>query len=142
MGNIPEPKLFDDGNVVVNLSLAYKRKLRYAERKAKDIKSGEEETDWFGLEIWGQTAEFVSKYVDKGARIGIIGSLQVDEWQDKETGDKRSRPKVIVRDFELLETKAEAEMRRSNNRGSSFYTEDDDDDVYDPSRGSSGGFFN
>ena len=142
MGNIPEPKLFDDGNVVVNLSLACKRKLHYAERKAKDIKSGEEETDWFGLEIWGQTAEFVSKYVDKGARIGIIGSLQVDEWQDKETGDKRSRPKVIVRDFELLETKAEAEMRRSNNRGSSFYTEDDDDDVYDPSRGSSGGFFN
>jgi len=141
VGNTPEPRYFDDGNVVVNLSLACRRKLHYIERQSEGIKSGEEETDWYTLEIWGQTAEFVSKYVDKGARVGVVGSLQVDDWKDKETGEQRCSVKCIVQDVEILETKAEAELRRSNQRGSSFYTTDDDDDVYDPSRGSAGGFF-
>lgn len=144
VGNNPEPRYFDDGNVVVNLSLACQRNYHYAERQANGIKSGEEETDWYGLEIWGQTAEFVSKYVDKGARIGVIGSLQIDQWADKETGEKRSRAKCIVRELDILETRAEAEARRSNQRGASFYTSSDtatDDDLYDPSRGSQGGFF-
>jgi single-strand DNA-binding protein len=84
------------------------------ERQALGIKSGEEETDWYGLEIWGQTAEFVSKYVDKGARVGVIGSLQVDEWIDKESGETRSKAKVIIREFDILKSKAEADLRRFN----------------------------
>ena len=138
VGNNPEPRYFDDGKVVVNLSLACRRKYHYIERQALNIKSGEEETDWYGLEIWGVTAEFVSKYVDKGARVGVIGSLDVDTWLDKETGEPRSKPKVIVREFDILETKAEADARRSKQRGPSFYTSTDD---YNPSTNSSGGFF-
>lgn len=49
VGNSPEPRYFDDGKVVVNLSLACRRKYHYAERAALGIKSGEEETDWYGL---------------------------------------------------------------------------------------------
>lgn len=90
-------------------------------------------------ELWGQTAEYVSKYIDKGARVGVVGTLQIDEWSDSETGQKRNKAKVIVREFDLLETKAEADLRRQNTRGPSLYT--GDDDVYDPSTGSSGGFF-
>lgn len=157
IGNDPEPRYFDDGKVVVNLSLACKRKYHNMERKALNIKSGDEETDWYGLEIWGQTAEFVSKFVDKGARVGVIGSLQVDQWIDKQTGETREKAKVIVRDFDVLETKAEANLRRGggsgngnsggsgNGRGPSFYTKDDDDDDnnddYNPASGGAGGFF-
>lgn len=138
VGNAPEPKYFDDGKVVVNLSLACRRKYHYSERQTLDIKSGEEETDWYSLEIWGQTAEFVSKYVDKGGRVGVIGGLQIDEWNDKETGEKRNKAKVVVREFDILESKAEADLRRQNSRGPSF----GDDDEYKPSSGSAaGGFF-
>ena len=49
-----------------------------------------------------------------GARVGVIGSLQVDEWIDKETGEPRSKPKVIVRECDILESKAEADLQRSN----------------------------
>ena len=94
---------------------------------------------FFWSELWGQTAEYVSKYVDKGARVGVVGTLQIDEWSDSETGEKRNKPKVIVREFDILETKAESDLRRQNSRGSSYYVADDD--VYDPSGGSSGGFF-
>jgi hypothetical protein len=52
VGNTPEARYFDDGKVVVNLSLASRRKYHGTERKTKNIKMGEEETDWYGLEIW------------------------------------------------------------------------------------------
>jgi len=140
VGNSPEPRYYE-GNVVVNLSLACQRNYHYAERQDQDMKNGDEETDWYGLEIWGRTAEFVSKYVEKGSRIGVIGTLQIDEWLDKQTGEKQSRAKCIVRELDILESRAEAEARRSGQRGTSFYSSDDDDDLYDPSRGIQGGFF-
>ena len=140
VGNIPEPRNFDDGNVVVNLSLACQRNYNSVERQIQGIKSGDEETDWYALEVWGRTAEFVSKYVEKGQRIGVIGTLQVDEWQDK-TGVKQLKAKCIVRELEILETKSEAEARRSSQRGASFFTSDKDDDLYDPARGNQGGFY-
>ena len=92
----------------------------------------------------GQTAEFVSKYVDKGARIGIVGQLQVDSWTDKATGEARNRAKIVVRDLDILESRAEAELRRGEKqqRGRSFYAEDDDDEDFSgPSKAGTGGFF-
>jgi single-stranded DNA-binding protein len=87
----------------------------------------------------GQTAEFVAKYVDKGARIGVVGQLQVDTWIDKNTGEKRSKPKIIVRDLDMLETKAEAEFRRSGRRRS--VNDDEDEDLDGPFKAGSGDFF-
>lgn len=143
VGNDPEPRYLDDGKCVVNLSLATRRKYHSMDRAQKDIKWGEEETDWYGLEIWGQTAEFVTKYVDKGARIGVIGSLQIDDWTDKATGEPRSRPKVIVRELDILETKYEAETRRSSRGGKASYGDADsvDQDEAWPSSAGSGDFF-
>ena len=149
IGNYPEPRYFDDGKVVVNLSLASRRKYHSLERVAENIKSWEdEETEWYGLEIWGQTAEFVTQFVDKGARVGVIGSLQVDEWTDRETGEPRQRAKIVVRDFDLLETRAEAEARRSGRGGGggSSYGNNNNSNNSQNSDGfspaGSGGFFN
>lgn len=142
VGNDPDPRYFDDGKVVLNLSLAVRRKYHGLERKAYNIKSGEEETDWYGLEIWGRDAEYAAKYVTKGARIGVVGSLQLDEWTDKATGEPRNAAKIIVKDLDILETRVESELRQSNKRGPSFYTSDDDDDDDDePFSAGSGGFF-
>lgn len=52
VGNSPEARYFDDGKVVVNLSMASRRKYHGMDRKTNNIKTGEEETDWYGLEIW------------------------------------------------------------------------------------------
>jgi single-strand DNA-binding protein len=143
VGNDPEPRYFDDGKVVVNINLASARKYVIQERLCRDIKYGEEETDWYGLEIWGQTAEFVSKYVDKGMRISVIGTLQIDEWSDPETGEMRCKAKVIVREVDLLESRVETEQRRSKRSGSSSFSEEGpSDDVYYGKRlGSSDSFF-
>jgi Single-strand binding protein family len=52
VGNTPEARYFDDGKVVVNLSLATQRKYHVMDRKISNIKPGDEETDWYGLEVW------------------------------------------------------------------------------------------
>ena len=52
VGSDASPRYFDDGKVVVNISLAVKRKYHGLEWQAEEIKAGEEETDWYGLEIW------------------------------------------------------------------------------------------
>ena len=82
----------------------------------------------------------MTKYVDKGARVGVIGQLQVDTWNDKETGEARNRAKIVVRDFDLLESRAEADLRRKGGRRS-FSRGDEDDEDFNPSKAGSGGFF-
>mmetsp|Transcript_4393 Transcript_4393/g.6705 ORF Transcript_4393/g.6705 Transcript_4393/m.6705 type:complete len:258 (+) Transcript_4393:117-890(+) len=111
IGQQPEPRYFDDGKVVLRLSLACRRKYHPLERLVRGIKSGEEETDWFNLELWGRDAEYAGKYVTKGARVGITGSLSIDSWSDRLTGEERSGHKVVVKHLDILESKAEAEMR-------------------------------
>jgi single-strand DNA-binding protein len=81
----------------------------------------------------------VAKYVDKGARIGVVGQLQIDSWTDKASGEERNRAKVIVRDLDILESRAEADLRRSGRRAP--YS--DEDDFGDgPISAGTGGFFN
>jgi single-strand DNA-binding protein len=148
VGNDPDPRYFDDGKVVVNLSLAVRRKYQSLERRAQNIQ--EDATDWFNLEIWGRDAEYASKYVSKGSRIGVSGSLAVDSWIDRMSGEKRSKCTILVRDLDILETKAEAELRRGG-AVTSFSQEgkqrerqsdgDDSNDFLGPFSAGTGGFF-
>jgi single-stranded DNA-binding protein len=81
----------------------------------------------------------VAKFVDKGARIGVVGQLQIDSWTDKASGEERNRAKVIVRDLDILESRAEADLRRSGRRAS-YSDEDEFEDG--PMSAGTGGFFN
>lgn len=179
VGNPPEARYFDaplnnnsnnKPNVVVTMSLALPRYYSAWEREQYGIEYGQEETEWYNLEVWGVLAEFALKNVQKGARIGIVGSIDTDYYRNKNTNNLSTSPKVLVQDLDILESKMEADSRRNNNnygnnnsnyggnnmsnnygnnnrnddRGPSFYTDDDDDeDLYDPSGGggSAGGFF-
>ena len=144
IGQNPEPRYFDDGKVVLRLSLAVKRKYHPLERQARNIAYGEEETDWFNLELWGRDAEYAGRYVTKGARVGITGSLNVDTWNDKVTGDPRKSNKIVVKHLDILESRAEAELRQGNRGTYQKYNRKDDDYDNDdgPSSAGSGGFFN
>lgn len=108
MGSDPQPTYFEDGSCVVNISMAVKRRYNPLERKVRNIKFGEEETDWFPLEIWGSNAEYVRKFVKKGMRVGVQGELTVDHWNDKTTGEARERAKVFVRSIDILQSKSES----------------------------------
>ncbi len=97
-GRDPEVRYFESGTVVANLSLA-------VNRRSKD-----EEPDWFNLEIWGRQAQIAADYVKKGALLGVIGSLKMDHWKDRSTGEDRSKPVIRVDRLELLGSRRDNTM--------------------------------
>ena len=92
-GRDPEVRYFESGTMVANLTLAVNRRNR------------EEEPDWFNLEIWGRQAQIAADYVKKGSLLGIIGSLKLDHWKDRNSGEDRSKPVIRVDRLELLSSK-------------------------------------
>jgi len=141
VGNPPEARYFDNPlegnnkpNVVVKMSLALPRYYSAWEREQYGIEYGQEETEWYNLEIWGNLAEFALKNVEKGARIGVVGSIGTDYYRNKETDLLSTNPKLLVQDLDILESKMEADARRNKNN----YNSNNGNNSY----GGSGGNFN
>lgn len=69
--------------------------------------SGErkEETTFVDCEAWEKKAENIAKFFSKGKPIFVEGRLKLDTWQDKESGQNRSKLKVVVDNFEFVESK-------------------------------------
>ncbi|MGB5134011.1 MAG: single-stranded DNA-binding protein [Prochlorococcaceae cyanobacterium] len=94
-GRDPETRFFESGSVVTNLSLAVNRPSR------------DEEPDWFNLEIWGKQAQVAADYVRKGSLIGVVGRMTSEQWTDRTTGERRSKPVVKVDRLALLGSRAD-----------------------------------
>lgn len=102
MGNLtrdPELRHLPSGMAVAAMGLAVSR--RY---KDKDGQT-QEETTFVDCDAWGRTGEMISQYFQKGRPILIEGRLRLDEWQDKTTGDKRSKLKVVVENFYFVDSR-------------------------------------
>lgn len=67
-------------------------------------KSGEkqERTTFVDCTAWAKTAEIIGEHLSKGKPIFICGKLQTDQWEDKTSGQKRSKLKVVVDKFEFV----------------------------------------
>jgi single-strand DNA-binding protein len=91
MGNTtrsPELKYTQSGMAVVELGLAVNEKRKNA--------SGEwvDEAVFVDVTLWGKTAEIAGEHVQKGQQILIEGRLKLDTWNDRNTGEKRSKLRV------------------------------------------------
>ena len=53
-------------------------------------------------EVWGKQAEIVEKYATKGGVVYVEGRLRNDTWEDKQTGQKKSRTKIVCDKIQLL----------------------------------------
>ena len=68
----------------------------------KQTNNRREETTFVDVTLWGRQAEVAGEYLSKGRSVLIEGRLQLDQWQDKETGQKRSKLKVIGETMTML----------------------------------------
>lgn len=66
----------------------------------------EDITDFINCKAVGKTAEFIDRYVTKGQKIGVSGSIQQDVWEDKER-EKHYRTYVFVNRVDFAESKRE-----------------------------------
>ena len=73
-------------------------------RKWNDKATGEQKEDvcFIDCRCYGKQAETLHKYVHKGDQLYIEGRLQLDTWDDKQTGAKRSKHRVFVQSFQFL----------------------------------------
>jgi single-strand DNA-binding protein len=61
-----------------------------------DAGQKQEETTFVDLTLWGKTAETAAQYVGKGSQVHVEGRLKLEEWQDKNTGEKRTKMIVVA----------------------------------------------
>ena len=67
----------------------------------KFAKEGQQKADFINVICFGKVAENLVKYQGKGSQIGVIGSLNIDQYQDQE-GNNRTFTKVVANEIELL----------------------------------------
>jgi len=100
VGNVtrdPEVRFTPGGTAVTDIGLAVNR--FWMDKSTNERK---EETTFIDVTLWGRTAEVAGEYLAKGRPCLIEGRLQLDQWDDKETGQKRSKLKVVGDTLQLL----------------------------------------
>jgi single-strand DNA-binding protein len=112
LGKDPETRRLQSGDPVVNLSIATSESWR-------DKASGErkEKTEWHRVVIFNKNlAEVAEKYLRKGAKVYVEGSLQTRKWSDKDGVEKYST-EVVLQNF-----RGELTMLDSRGEGGSAMT--------------------
>jgi single-strand DNA-binding protein len=99
IGNLtrdPEIKYTPKGTAIAAFGLAVNRNYT--------TETGEkrEEVTFIDLEAYARLAEIIGEYCKKGRPIFVEGRLKLDQWDDKQSGQKRSKMKVVVETMQLL----------------------------------------
>lgn len=99
LGADPEVRYLGSGDPVANISLA-------TSESWKDKQSGQqqERTEWHRVVIYGKMADIASRYMKKGSKVYIEGSLRTRKWQDK-NGQEKYTTEIVCSDLQLLDTR-------------------------------------
>ena len=99
MGNLtrkPEMRYTQNGTAICKFGLAVNR--RYKDQTGE----WKEEPTFIDITFFGKRGEAFAKYHDKGKPAFVEGSLRLDTWEDKQTGDKRSKLYVVGDDWQFV----------------------------------------
>ena len=104
MGNLtrdPEMRVTPKGTAICQFGLAISR--------SWNDESGalREEATFVDVEAWGRQGENISKYCTKGRPLFVEGRLKLDQWEDKTSGQKRSKLKVVLENFQFIGGRAD-----------------------------------
>ena len=101
MGNLtrdPEVKYTSGGTAIAKLGMAINRTWTNKEGQKQ------EETTFVDVDAFGRQAEVIGQYLKKGRPVMIEGRLKLDQWDDKQTGQKRSKLGVTLEGFQFLDS--------------------------------------
>ena len=110
----PELRHTQAGKAVASIALAVERDYT--------APGAEKETDFIDVVLWGNAADFASKYFSKGRMAAVSGRLQIRNWQDKD-GNKRRSAEVVASNIYFADSKKET----TNAQEFSELTDDDPD---------------
>jgi len=99
VGNLtrdPELRYTPKGMAIAKLGLAVNRNWKTETGESK------EEVTFIDIDAFGKQAETIAQYMKKGNPLLVEGRLRLDQWDDKQTGQKRSRLGVVLEGFQFL----------------------------------------
>lgn len=93
----PELRYTPNGKAICKLGLAVNRNW------TTDTGEKKEEVTFVDIDAFGRQAEVIAQYMKKGRSLLVEGRLRLDQWDDKQTGQKRSRLGVVLEGFTFLD---------------------------------------
>lgn len=92
----PEMRATPSGAQVCNFSLAVNRSFKGSDGNQQD------QVSYIECVAWGRAGETIAQYTKKGSSLMVTGRLEQRSWEDKNSGQRRSRTEVVVEDFTFL----------------------------------------
>jgi single-strand DNA-binding protein len=108
IGNLtrdPEVRYTPKGTAVADIGMAINRVISSGSEEGER----REEVTFVDVVLWGRLAEIAEQYLKKGRPVFIEGRLQLDSWDDKQTGQKRSRLRIVAENLQLLGSRGDSE---------------------------------
>lgn len=96
VGKDPEVRYSSSGTPVAKFSLATNEKFKDRNNE------WQERTEWHNVVAWQRLAEIVGEFVSKGTKLYVEGRLQTSCWEDGQSGERKYRTEVVVRELVLL----------------------------------------
>ena len=106
IGNLtrdPEIRYTPKGTAVAEIGIAVNRVFSGEDGEKR------EEVTFVDVTLWSRLAEIAEQYLKKGRSVFIEGRLQLDSWDDKQTGQKRSRLRVVGENLQMLGARGEGD---------------------------------
>ena len=117
MGNLtrdPELKYTPKGSAVLELGMAINRSYTTDSGEKRD------ETTFVDITFWGKQAEVIKQYCTKGRPLYVEGRLQLDTWDDKQSGQKRSKLRVHGESFQFIGSRQGGNENQSSGGGEEY----------------------
>ena len=102
LGANPELRYTQSGKPLVTMNVATNRKVR-----------DEEVTTWHHVEVWDKLAENSAATLAAGTRVLVVGRQEQFSWEDKKTGEKRTKTIIVASDIGVSLSRATATIEKA-----------------------------
>ena len=111
----PELRSLPSGTAVLQMRMAVNDR-----RKNQQSGEWEDSPNYIDVVVWGARGESLSRFLSKGSKIFVEGKLRWHEWEDKDSGKKRSKIEVVADDVEFASPRGEGSGSGSGSGGGSY----------------------
>jgi single-strand DNA-binding protein len=99
----PETRTFSNGGKVAKFGFAVSNRKKNSQTGQWEEVPMFIDCEAFNRGDYGKTADLVEQYLNKGKQVYLEGRLELDQWDDKNTGQKRSKHKLVVENMQFLD---------------------------------------
>ncbi len=107
VGRDPEVRYTSSGTPVATFSVATDESFK--------AKNGEQQqhTEWHKVVAWSKLAEICGEYLTKGKLVYIEGSIRSRQWEEHQSGNKRTSYEIVARNMQMLGSRSDSERAAS-----------------------------